>query len=169
MQNDNGNDNGQEVVVTQPNNEVEKNYLEQIKNLKENTVSKELYEKALAENKKLLSDYVNGTVAVENPEVQVTLEQARLAYQQPGMNNLDQAKATLQLRKKMMENGLGDPFLANGVDPTVQDITDAQQVADFLESCIETAQGDAAVFQAEFYRGLQETPMVAAKKGKLLR
>ena len=169
MQNENGNDNGQEVVVPQPNNEVEKNYLEQIKNLKENTVSKELYEKALAENKKLLSDYVNGTVAVDNPELQVTLEQARLAYQQPGMNNLDQAKATLQLRKKMMENGLGDPFLANGVDPTVQDITDAQQVADFLESCIETAQGDAAVFQAEFYRGLQETPMVAAKKGKLLR
>lgn len=162
---DNDNDNVQEVVVTQPNNEVEANYLEQIKYLKENTVSKDLYEKALAENKKLLSDYVNGTMNVENKEVEVTLEQARLAYQKPGMDNLEQAKATLQLREKMMENGLGDPFLANGVDPTVQDITDAQKVADFLQSCIDTAQGDAAVFQAEFYRGLQETPMAAAKKG----
>ena len=162
---DNDNDNGQEVVVTQPNNEVEANYLEQIKQLKENTVSKDLYERVIAENKKLVSDYVNGTAHVDNDEVEVTLEQARLAYQQPGMNNLDQAKATLQLREKMMEAGLGDPFLANGVDPTVQDITDAQQVADFLQSCIDTAQGDAAVFQAEFYRGLQETLMAAAKKG----
>lgn len=159
------NDNVQEGVVTQPNNEVEANYLEQIKQLKENTVSKEMYEKVVAENKKMLSDYVNGTMNVENKEVEVTLEQARLAYQKPGMDNLEQAKATLQLREKMMENGLGDPFLANGVDPTVQDITDAQKVADFLQSCIDTAQGNAAVFQAEFYRGLQDTPMVAAKKG----
>ena len=159
------NDNVQEGVVTQSNNEVEANYLEQIRQLKENTVSKDLYDKAIAENKKLLSDYVNGTMNVENKEVEVTLEQARLAYQKPGMDNLEQAKATLQLREKMMENGLGDPFLANGVDPTVQDITDAQKVADFLQSCIDTAQGNAAVFQAEFYRGLQDTPMVAAKKG----
>lgn len=163
---DNDNGNGQEVVVTQPNNEVEANYLEQIKQLKENTVSKEMYDKVVAENKKMLSDYINGTMNVDNPEVEVTLEQARLAYQQPGMNNLDQAKATLQLRDKMMENGLGDPFLANGVDPTVQDITDAQQVADFLQSCIDTAKGNPAVFQNEFYRGLQETPMAAViKKG----
>lgn len=162
---DNDNDNVQEPVGAQQPNEVEANYLEQIRQLKENTVSKELYERVIAENKKLVSDYVKGTASVDNPEVEVTLEQARLAYQQPGMNNLDQAKATLQLREKMMEAGLGDPFLANGVDPTVQDITDAQQVADFLQSCIDTAQGDAAVFQAEFYRGLQETPMAAAKKG----
>ncbi len=162
---DNENGNVQEQVGAQQPNEVETNYLEQIRQLKENTVSKDLYDKAIAENKKLLSDYVNGTINVENKEVEVTLEQARLAYQKPGMDNLEQAKATLQLREKMMENGLGDPFLANGVDPTIQDVTDAQKVADFLQSCIDTAQGDTAVFQAEFLRGLQETPMAAAKKG----
>lgn len=162
---DNDNDNGQEVVVTQPNNEVEANYLDQIKQLKENTVSKEMYDRVVAENKKMLSDYVNGTMNVENTEVKVSLEDAKLAYQQPGMNNLDQAKATLQLRNKMMESGLGDPFLANGVDPTAQDVSDAQQVAAFLQNCVDLAQDDPAVFQAEFLRGLQETPMAAAKKG----
>lgn len=162
---DNDNDNVQEVVVTQQNNEVEANYLEQIKQLKENTVSKEMYDRVVAENKRMLSDYVNGTMNVENKEVKVSLEDARLAYQKPGMNNLDQAKATLQLREKMMENGLGDPFLANGVDPTAQDVADAQQVADFLQNCVELAQDDPAVFQAEFLRGLQDTPMAAVKKG----
>lgn len=162
---DNDNDNVQEQVGAQQPNEVEANYLEQIKQLKENTVSKEMYDRVVAENRRMLSDYVNGTLHVEDNEVKVSLEDARLAYQQPGMNNLDQAKATLQLRNKMMESGLGDPFLANGVDPTAQDVADAQQVADFLQNCVDLAQDDPAVFQAEFLRGLQETPMAAAKKG----
>lgn len=133
-----------------PTNE---DYIEAIKQIQENSVSKEEYAKLKDENKKLLNSLVRGeTIKVEIPKADTKELQNKLFNQE--LNNLDFVTTALELRKVLISEGKPDPFLPIGsqIIPTQSDVDAAKRVAEALESCVEYADGNSAVFTNELQR-----------------
>ena len=127
-----------------------------LKEARENSVSKEEYEKLKEENKKLVSEIINGEGNVGNgqpaPE-KVDIKALREEIYGPkgaDLSNLDFWKKTLQLRNAVIEQEGYDPFLPHGakIKPNEQDVERAEAVAKTVEKCIEEANGNSEVFTA---------------------
>lgn len=139
----------------EPNGNVETidadNYIDIVTKLKENTVSKEDYEKLQEENKKLANTIANGLTVQpkEENKTEVNIDELRKNFLKENQSNLEYAENALALRKALMEeNPEDDPFLPKGhnINATEQDKIDAQNVADVLEQCIELADGNSDAF-----------------------
>lgn len=140
----------------EPNGNVEQmdaeNYIDIVKKLKENTVSKEDYEKLQEENKKLANTIANGLTVQpkeEQKKAEVDINELRKNFLKENQSNLEYAENVLALRNALMEkNPDDDPFLPKGhnINATEQDKIDAQNVADVLEQCIELADGNSDAF-----------------------
>lgn len=128
------------------------NYIDIITKLKENTVSKEDYEKLQEENKKLANTIANGLTVQpkeEQKKAEVDINELRKNFLKENQSNLEYAENVLALRNALMEkNPDDDPFLPKGhnINATEQDKIDAQNVADVLEQCIELADGNSDAF-----------------------
>lgn len=137
---------------------VKENYLEAIKNLKENTVSKEEYDRVVTENKTLLEGIVNGGALPTDQNVEKTGRSIndirKELFADDGKSNLRYAELSLELREAIMDAGGEDPFLPIGEGVVIQqsDRESAQRVADGLKECIERAGGDSAIFTNELQR-----------------
>ena len=137
---------------------VKENYLEAIKNLKENTVSKEEYDRVVTENKTLLEGIVNGGALPTDQNVEKTGRSIndirKELFADDGKSNLRYAELSLELREAIMDAGGEDPFLPVGEGVVIQqsDRESAQRVADGLKECIERADGDSAIFTNELQR-----------------
>lgn len=130
-------------------------YIEALKEIKENTVDKEKYNKLLEENKKLLDTVINGgDVQYEIQEEKVDISKLRNELFNSDKTNLEYVEGALKLRKALMEKGEPDPFLpiGNQISPDDNDIKTAQKVADILQECVEYANGDSSVFTNELMR-----------------
>ena len=142
-------------------------YIEAIKEMKQNSVSKEAYEKLKAENKQLLDSIINGTEldAKYKKEEPIDIKQLRkdlFARDAQEMSNLDYISNALKLRDALIEKGEKDPFLPAGekIIPTEEDITTANRVASILKDCVEYADGDSALFTSELQRvTIDSSPM----------
>ena len=139
--------------------EMTQDYLATIKQLKENSVDRQEYEKLVAENKRILGLYVdgNGDDKKQEAEVVPTINELRedlFGPQSEGMSNLEYAQKSLLLRKQLMDKGEPDPFLPIGhkILPTDEDVATANRVASVLQECIDYAEGDNAVFTNELQR-----------------
>ncbi len=140
----------------EPNGNVEQmdaeNYIDIVKKLKENTVSKEDYEKLQEENKKLANTIANGLTVQpkeEQKKAEVDINELRKNFLKENQSNLEYAENVLALRNALMEkNPDDDPFLPKGhnINATEQDKIDAQNVADVLQQCIELADGNSDAF-----------------------
>lgn len=140
----------------EPNVNVEQmdaeNYIDIVTKLKENTVSKEDYEKLQEENKKLANTIANGLTVQPKEEpkkAEVDINELRKNFLKENQSNLEYAENVLALRNALMEkNPDDDPFLPKGhnINATEQDKIDAQNVADVLEQCIELADGNSDAF-----------------------
>lgn len=143
----------EEVKKTIGNDE---DYIETIKKLKETTVSKEEYEKLVADNKKLIETLANGgTIEKEEPKkVDIKALREKLYSDDVNVSNLEFCSMALELRDEIIKQGGGDPFLPVGkqIAPTAEDVQKANQVAEALKSCIDYAEGDSAVFTNELQR-----------------
>ena len=133
------------------------NYIEAIKEMKANTVSKEAYVKLQQENKQLLNSLVNGqSIEVEKEEpVDIDgLRQKLFSAKKHDMTNLEYVSNTLKLREALMKRGEMDPFVASGkkIHPTDDDFKQADKVATVLQECVDYADGDAMVFTDELKR-----------------
>lgn len=126
------------------------------KDLKENSVSKEDYEKLQRENQDLIKQVINGEGNIGNgqptPE-KVDIKALREDLYGPkgaDLSNLDFWKKTLQLRNAVIEQEGYDPFLPHGakIKPNEQDVERAEAVAKTVEKCIEEANGNSEVFTA---------------------
>lgn len=134
-------------------------YIEAIKEMKQNSVSKEAYEKLKQENKQLLDSIINGTelsqqnIKVEEP---VDIKQLRnnLFNQDGDLTNLDYISSALKLRDELIKKGEKDPFLPVGekIIPTDEDVQTANRVAAILQDCVDYADGDSAIFTTELQR-----------------
>ena len=130
-----------------------KKYLDALEEQKKNSVSKEAYAKLEAENKELFNAVLNGgslksgsPKSEEKPDIKQLREE--LYGGKASLNNLEYAKKTLELRKALMDEGEIDPFVPVGknISPDENDFAKAQAVADVIQECIDTAEGDSGVF-----------------------
>ena len=136
-------------------------YIEVINNLKANSVSKDKYQKLKDENKRLLDSLVNGQ-QVEAPNTpKVSNDELRKDLFNKNLSNLEFVEKTLQLRKNILEEKGEDIFAPDGPQFSFSDDDrrDAQRVADALQSCVDTADGNSVIFTNELQRILKDTPL----------
>lgn len=134
-------------------------YLEQIKEMKANSVSKQQYDKVLEENRNLLKSLVEGqTVSSTEDEVQPSRDiQEILTDFNNDTSNLDHIKLVMELHNKRLEQGINDFVpLGHNIQPTDEDLASAKEVEDFLNDLIATADGDPVVFNNEYQRRVKD-------------
>ena len=147
----------EENVVVEDNTN---DYIDQIKKLKENSVSKDDYDKLRADNKRLIDALANGTNiegkvepkidAIEN----INNLRKKLFSKENNLSNLEYCDTALKLRDALIENGERDPFLPFGheVVATDSDYESANRVATVMKECIDYADGDSNIFTNELQR-----------------
>ena len=150
--------------VTQEVQENDSQYLiDTINEMKQNMVSKEKYDRLVAENKGLADALKTGQqVTLVEPKEEVNIDELRAELyggsRSKTMPNIEYVEKTLQLRKALIDKGEPDPFMPNGheyqYDQRDQDT--ANLIADTLQQCLDRAQGDNNVFTAEFLRNMKD-------------
>ena len=128
-----------------------------LKEARENSVPKSEYDRVVEENKKLVSDIINGDGAgsgqVSPEDNKPTIEELREDLYGPkcsSLSNLEYWEKTLALRKEVIEKEGYDPFLPIGskITPKSSDIEAAERVAKVVQECIDEAEGNSEVFTA---------------------
>lgn len=145
-----------------PDNEPEmtaKEYINQINDLKEKTVSREEYERIKNDNRELAKALINGTGAnipgITKPENKPDLDDLRKKlFTKKSKNDLEYFTNLLALRDSVMADGQPDPFLPINREfrATAQDEADAERIATQIKEAIEYADGDPAVFSNDLRR-----------------
>lgn len=121
-----------------------------------NSVPKEKYEQLEAENRRLVSEVINGGGAGNGqatPETKVDIKALREELYGPksaDLSNLDFWKKTLDLRNACIEQEGYDPFLPHGakIKPDDNDVERAEAVAKTVKECIDKSEGSSEVFTA---------------------
>ena len=147
-------------------------YIEAIKEMKQNSVSREQYEKLKKENKELLDTLINGgQVNVQDSAPKKSIEEMRKGLfsketADKGMTNLEFISKSLELRDAIIESGGMDPFLpvGKGIELTRDDYEAAEFTAAQFRECIDIAQGNSEVFTNELMRRTVDNSIPTAKK-----
>ena len=147
-----------ENVVTVEDNTSD--YIEQIKKLKESSVSKDDYDKLRLDNKRLIDALANGTQLEGKVEPKISAVEninelrKKLFSKGSNLDNLEYCKTAVELRDALIENGERDPFLPFGhnVIATDSDHETAERVATVMRECIDYADGDSDIFTNELQR-----------------
>ena len=159
----------QQTSVSQQENLDDTNqYIEAIREMKQNSVSKEAYEKLKEENKQLLDSLINGKqveIKQTKEPVDVAMLRKKLFNDTQPLSNLDYASNALELRDALIEQGEMDPFLPYGqnISPTDEDIQKAEKVATIMRECIEYAEGDSELFTNELQRRMIDSMPIRKK------
>ena len=137
--------------------ETEFDPVQAINELKQNSVSKEDYNKVVAEKNKYLKALIDGNqVAEVSKKEPVDIDGLRkeLFGGEKDLTNLEYAKKALELRDAIIERDGVDIFVGRGskLTPTDEDYEAAQRVADGFQQCIDVAQGDSEIFTRELMR-----------------
>lgn len=160
-----------EVENDTPSNE---NYIDAIKQMKENSVSKEKYQKLESENAKLLEAIMEGK-EIDNLEKSAdpgeSIEELRKELFNPESNlsNLEYCKKMLELREKYMAEDPKrlDPMLPNNGKVTADDIAGVEKAVNAIQTAIDIADGDSEVFTAKLTSMMRDDPLVLARlKGR---
>lgn len=133
-------------------------YIDTIKNLKQNSVDRSKYDALRAENKRLLQAVVNGQPGeVKVEEKPVDINELRLALTKE-QTNLDYITNALKLREAVLKEGGEDPFVPVGskYTPTAADYEKANRVATVLQEMVDEADGDPQVFLNEYQRRVRK-------------
>ena len=138
-------------VEGQEGNDNDLDLLEEIKNLKANSVSKEEYTKLQEKNKTLMRQIINGGGSKEAEET-INIEECRKAlFENPeDLSDLDFWDKTLKLRKERLEKEGVDIFLPKGQKTRYSnaDKESANHVAEVIGQLIEESEGSPQVFSA---------------------
>ena len=157
----------QENLVPNEEASMETDYVEAIKNLKQNSVSKADYDALRLENKKLLQAVVNGqTIEVEPEEPEVDLADLRKkVFDNPNQTNLEYVTNVLKLRDAVLEKEGYDVFVpqSSQYSPTQEDIVRAQKVADQFKEMVDIADGNPNVFLNEYQRRVKDDMPIRRK------
>ena len=147
-----------EQSVTQQEN-VEQdtnNYIEAIKEMKANSVSKDAYKKLQDENKKLLESLIAGET-IEAPkttvEEKVDLDALR-KHLDEAESPIDYCKTSLKLHEETLKQLGYNDYLPNGkkIRPTKEDEEKANLFIEQIKECIDYADGDDQLFIQELQR-----------------
>lgn len=152
-------------------------YAAAIKHLKENTVSKEQYEKVVNDNKVLTKALAGEGPIPEGVQAEAKrpdIKELRKKFLEAGEQNLTNAETVqtaLQLRDACLEAGEPDPFLPVGIKnhPSPSDIQKAQDVADAFQNWLDEATDEDGVIDAETFNAMlrkgiaDDSPLIAAR------
>ena len=135
----------------------EEDYIDTIQKLKESTVSRDEYNKLVADNKKLIETLAQGgTLNTEKEEEKVDVDALRkeLYSDDVNLSACEYWEKTLKLRDEVMKQGAPDPFIPVGknIAPTIEDVQKAENVEKAVRSCLEYADGDSEAFTNELQR-----------------
>ena len=150
----------EQTSVTGTVDETTQDYIDTIKNLKENSVDRSKYEALRADNKRLLDSIVNGqSVESQTPVNKPSIDELRKQVFKEDQSNLDYVTHALELRDALIANGEPDPFLPYGkkIVPTDEDVAAAERVATVLKECVDYAEGDSQIFTNELQRRTVDT------------
>lgn len=147
-------------------------YIKAINEMKQNSVSREQYEKLKKENKELLDTLINGgQVEMVDPANKPSISELRKELfskeaADKGMTNLEFVEKSLELRNAIIESGGVDPFLpvGRGIELTRDDYEAAEFTAQQFQECIDIAQGNSEVFTNELMRRTIDNSLPTAKK-----
>ena len=143
-----------------------------INEIKQNSVSREQYEKLKGERDELLDTLINGgqvTNVVEAPTKTIQEMRAELFSKEAaekGMTNLEFVTKSLELRDAIIASGGTDPFLpvGKGIEITRDDYEAAEFTAEQFRQCIDIADGNSEVFTNELMRRTVDNSLPTAKK-----
>lgn len=146
------------LTDNQTANDTAADYISAIKEIKDNSVSKEDYLKLKEENKQLLNSLVEGKIP-ENVDSQIkhkSIDELRKNLARDDMSNLEYIENALNLREELIKAGEPDPFTPTGhqISPTREDEEEAENTAQVLQECVDLAQGDSNIFTNELQRRL---------------
>lgn len=144
-------------------------YISAINEIKQNSVSKEAYDKLKKENKQLLDSLVNGKeIELESKPVDVNELRKKLFNPDGSLSNLDYVSTALQLRDALIEQGEPDPFLPVGEKVVISDddIAKAENVASVLQDMVDIADGNNVVFNQEYQRRVVDSIATASKPNR---
>lgn len=143
-------------------------YIEALKEMKQNSVTRESYDKLKSENKQLLDALVSGKEIEIKKEEPVDIAKLRkdLFNKDKQLSNLEYVSSALKLRDALIERGERDPFLPYGdkVSLTAEHYEKAEQVATVLRECVEFADGDSGIFTAELQRRTKDSMPYRGKR-----
>ena len=163
--------------ATQPEIQSAEDYAAAIKALKESTVSKEEYDKVVADKKvlvKALSGEGPVPEGVQEKAKPADIKELRREFLNAGEENLSNAEyiqKALKLRQAIIDEGGIDPFLPSGakVNPTPKDIEGANKAAEAFQSWLDAATDekgkvDPELFNAFMRKGIaDDNAMVTAR------
>lgn len=138
-------------------------YIDMIKDLKANTVSKDRYNQLMEENKNLLESLVNGEVVapaapeVEKPPIEDLVREMRGR----NISDISFVEKALEFRDRVLEETGEDCFVSKGhnITPTQESYIAAQKTADIYKECLEYANGDNQAFINELQRRMVDNPL----------
>lgn len=122
--------------------------------LKQNSVSKDQYNKVIAERDRYAKALFNGTSEDIGKKEPVDIDALRKDLFTKDLSNLEFAEKALALREAIIEKDGVDIFVGKGekLAPTDEDYRAAQKVADGLQSCVDIADGNSEIFTRELMR-----------------
>lgn len=137
--------------------ETEFDPVQAINELKQNSVSKEEYNKVVSEKNKYLKALIDGNQVAEAQQkepVDIDALRKDLFGGSKDLTNLEYAQKSLELRDALIERDGVDIFVGRGskLTPTDDDYEAAQRVADAFKQCIDVAQGNSEIFTRELMR-----------------
>ena len=145
------NENEKDVLGQEEEADKDLDLLEEIKNLKKNSVSKEEYNKQVEKNKALMKQIINGGGREEKTDEPVDIDALRKEiFENPeGLSDRDFWKKTLTLRKERLEREGVDIFLPKGRKTryTRDDLESAQHVADTIGQILEDTEENPNLFK----------------------
>lgn len=166
----------EEILNSESGNEQSEgtiDYIEALKEMKQNTVPKSEYAKLKEENAKLLRNIINGEELpddmkqhAETPKADIDALRKELYSGKNEMTNLEYISKTMELRDALIESGEPDPFVPSGhkLMPTREDVERAQAVADIYRECIDYANGDSEIFTQELMRRTVDAAPIAGRR-----
>ena len=158
-----------EEILEQQGTEQEPDYIEQIEQLRANSVSKADYDKLKAEHNRAMNALINGG-QIDTPKAEKVdkdaLRKELYNSQDTGLSNLDYWQKTLTLRQAIIDDGGKDPFLPYGqkIAPTAEDVEAANRVAKVVQECIDYAEGDSRIFTNELDRRTTDMAPMAGRR-----
>ncbi len=152
------NENEEKVLDHEEGQDNDLNLLNEIKQLKENTVPKEVYEKERSKNKELMKRIINGEGTEKEAEDTVDVKKLReelFGDDVEKLSNRDFWKKTLDLRHERLKEGV-DIFLPRGSKTryTREDQESANKVDEVISQMLIDSEENPALFDVLFREAL---------------
>ena len=157
----------EETIITPENTDTPEyqQYINAIQELKNSTVSRELYNRVVQENTSLINTLASGgsVVADANLPKRKTAQECREALwgKNPPKTQCDFVERSLELREAVLAETGEDCFVPKGhhIQPSPQSYESGERTARIYRECLDYANGDDEAFINELNRRMVDNPM----------